>query len=144
MARRLKIKECADLACPATFSGRGLYCEFHRAGRDKPGSKFRRERNRQAQQRRRDADLRREYPLGPRTASSPRDVDPGTTLSSPLHRPGASPQVRGSQPARHNGHLGQGVSPIDVTGTPGMTVTDALDDFLAAWGCDLTGGGQRG
>jgi hypothetical protein len=126
MGRRPRVKDCADPACPATFTGRGLYCEWHRAGRDKPGSKFRKERNREAQQRRRDSDLRRQYPLGPRTASSPRDMTPSTGVSSPLH-------ITAGQRLTKVGHSGLSPIPIDVTGTPGMTVSQAIGIFMAEW-----------
>ena len=62
---------------------------------------------------------------------------PTTGVSSPLHQSDASPQVRGLQAAGQNGHVRRGPDPIDVVGTPGMTVTDAIDDFMAAWGCDM-------
>lgn len=120
MGRRPKIKLCADPACPAEFTGRWLYCEFHRAGRDEPGSKFRKERNRQAQQRRRaalwDAPFRHHHGT----------LDPTTGVSSPLH------ETAGQRIAKL-GHSRPGPTPIDVTGTPGMTVSRAIRIFMIEW-----------
>ena len=120
MARPPKIKECADPACPATFTGRGLYCEWHRAGRDKPGSKFRKQRNHEAQQRRRDLLWKQQF------VSSPLHPEPSIGVSSPLH-------VSAGQRLTKVGHSGLGPAPIDVTGTPGMTVSRAVEIFTAQW-----------
>ena len=118
--RRPKVKDCADPACPAEFTGRGLYCEWHRAGRDKPGSKFRKQRNREAQQRRRDQLWRQQF------VSSPLHLAPTTGLSSPLH-------ITAGQRLTKLGHSGLSPTPIEVTGTPGMTVSRALDIFMTQW-----------
>ena len=123
MTRKPKVKTCADPGCPLTFTGRGLYCEGHQAGRDKPGSKLRKERKLAAQQRRRDDEWARRYAA--------------TGVKSPLHPDSASSQVRALQPTGHNGHHGQGVIPISLSEPGTGTATDAIDDFMAAWGCDM-------
>ncbi len=118
------------MACPATFTGRGLYCEWHRAGRDRPGSKFRKERKAEAQRARRRTVWDLQY------VKSPLHLDRTTGVKSPLH-------ITAGQRLTKVGHFGLSPTPIDVTGTPGMTVTLAIELFMAAW-AKCVGGGRRG
>ena len=128
MGRKPTIKTCADPSCPLTFTGRGLYCDGHKAGRDKPGSELRRERNRKAQQERRRKEWDRRFALG---------GSPTTGVSSPLHQSVASPQVRGLQVAGQNGQVRRGPDPISIAEPGTGTASDVIDDFMAAWGCDM-------
>jgi hypothetical protein len=142
MARRPKIKTCADAACPAEFTGRGRYCEWHRAGRDPATTsqiKFRRERKTEQQRRRRRGVWDAQYVKSP---LAPEPTYQGEVTTAPDL---ASSQVRGLHVTDIHGHVESGPLPIDVTGTPGMTVDRAIRIFMIEWDAyrELDGGGYE-
>jgi hypothetical protein len=118
VTRRPRVKTCADPSCSISFTGRGLYCPGHQAGRDKPGAKIRRERNRGAKQRQRARAWSERQ--GVREYRGVITTAPGNALTCGY----ATAEL---------GHSGLAPVPIDVTGTPGLTVGAAIDTFLAAW-----------
>ena len=108
MGRRPRIKVCEHTGCKITFTGRGRYCERHRAPRGKINT-WRQDRNRESQRNRRDAEWARRYT--------------GTGTSSPVH------EAAGQRGSKSRG----GPLPIDATGTPGMTAARAIRIFMSEW-----------